>query len=145
MASIRRRGLRISSPASLPIWFIGQRTTTLELDPRIRNLRSSGKGSPPRPRSPRPRRKTKTGCATSPSKWDRGGVIRVYGVEEDGLKAFTDFGVDTSSRGKAGIACKRSSGSPFEWRPECPLTARPSTARRRMSALEEGGEIWLGN
>ena len=42
MASIRRRGLRISSPASLPIRLIGQRTTTLELDPRIRDLRSSG-------------------------------------------------------------------------------------------------------
>jgi hypothetical protein len=42
MASIRRRSSRISSPASLPIRLIGQRTTTLELDPRIRDLRSSG-------------------------------------------------------------------------------------------------------
>jgi hypothetical protein len=39
--------------------------------------------------------KTRTGYPTSPTKWtSRDGVIWVYGVGEDGVMAFTDFGIE---------------------------------------------------
>ncbi|WP_445222895.1 hypothetical protein ACKWRH_46835 (plasmid) [Bradyrhizobium sp. Pa8] len=37
--------------------------------------------------------KTKTGCAKLPSKWRSDGLPWVYGVGEDGVQAFTDFGI----------------------------------------------------
>src|SRR5262249_22149644 len=51
--------------------------------------------SPPSPRSRETSAKTKIGCATSTTKWrSTRASSGVYGVGEDGVQAFTDFGIE---------------------------------------------------